>query len=81
MIGLVRKINKFKGYSRSQSKHIKLQEYYNCLFGGKYQSECNNDILKTINHDMYMQEIIKSTLFIFDDKRNYLDNYTSLPWN
>ena len=29
--------NKFKGISKSQSKHIKFEEYYNCLFGGKYQ--------------------------------------------
>ena len=29
--------NKIKGISKSQSKHIKFEEYYNCLFGGKYQ--------------------------------------------
>ena len=29
---------------------------------------------------MYMQEIIKSTISIFDDKRNYLDNIKILPW-
>ena len=35
--------NKIKGISKSQSKHIKFEEYYNCLFGGgKYQKECDN---------------------------------------
>ena len=28
--------NKLKGISKSQSKIIKLKEYYNCLFGGKF---------------------------------------------
>ena len=30
---------------------------------------------------MYMQGIRKTTLNIFDDKRTYLDNITSIPWN
>ena len=30
---------------------------------------------------MYLQEIRKSTLSNFDDKRNYLDNIEGLPWN
>ena len=34
--------NKIKGISKSQSKHIKFEEYYNCLFGGEYQKECDN---------------------------------------
>ena len=34
--------NKLKGISKSQSKHIKFEEYYNCLFGGGYQKECDN---------------------------------------
>ena len=40
-----------KGISKSQSKHIKFEEYYNCLFGGKYQRECNNYIIRSINHE------------------------------
>ena len=34
--------NKIKELSKSQSKHIKFEEYYNCLFGKEYQKECNN---------------------------------------
>ena len=73
--------NKIKGVSKSQSKHIKFEEYYNCLFGGEYQRECNNYIIKSINHEMVLQEVKKSTLSIFDDKRCYKNNIESKPWN
>ena len=36
--------NKLKDISKSQSKNIKFEEYYNCLFGGKFQKESNNYI-------------------------------------
>ena len=35
-------VKNLKGVSKSQSKNIKFEEYYNCLFGGKYQQECDN---------------------------------------
>ena len=73
--------NKLKGISKSQSKHIKFEEYYNCLFGGEYQKECNNYIFRSINHEMHLQEVKKSTLSIFDDKRCYINETKSLPWN
>ena len=72
--------NKIKGISKSQSKHIKFQEYYNCLFGKEYQRECNNYILRSINHEMVLQEVKKSTLSLFDDKRCYINNIESIPW-
>ena len=37
--------------------------------------------LKSINHEMHLQEIKKSTLSIFDDKRCYINNIGSKPWN
>ena len=73
--------NKIKGISKSQSKHIKFEEYYNCLFGREYQRECNNYIIRSINHEMVLQEVKKSTLSIFDDKRCYINNIESIPWN
>ena len=73
--------NKLKGISKSQSKNIKFEEYYNCLFGREYQYECDNYILRSINHDMVLQKIKKSTLSIFDDKRCYINNIESKPWN
>ena len=73
--------NKIKGVSKSQSKHIKFEEYYNCLFGGEYQKECNNYIIRSINHEMVLQEVKKSTLSLFDDKRYYINNIKSIPWD
>ena len=73
--------NKLKGISKSQSKHIKIEEYYNCVFGGEDQRECINYILKPFDHDMYLQEVEKSTLSIFDDKRCYIIETESKPWN
>ena len=73
--------NKIKGISKTQSKHIKFEEYYNCLFGGDYQRECNNYIIRSINHEMVRQEVKKSTLSLFDDKRCYINNIKSVPWD
>ena len=62
--------NKLKGISKSQSKHIKFEEIKKkCLDGEEYQRECNNYNIKSINHEMHLQEVKKSTLSIFDDKR------------
>ena len=55
--------------SKSQSKNIKFEEYYNCLFGGKCQQECDNYIIRLIYHEMYLQRVKESKLSIFDDKR------------
>ena len=73
--------NKIKGISKSQSKHNKFEEYYNCLFGKEYQKEYDNYIIRSLNHDMYLQKVRKSTLSIFDDKRCYINQTESIPWN
>ena len=73
--------NKLKGVSKSQSKNIKFEEYKKCLDGEEYQRECNNYIIRSINHEMVLQEVKKSTLSIFDDKRCYINNIESIPWN
>ena len=73
--------NKIKGISKSQSKHIKFEEYYNCLFSKEYQKECDNYIIRSINHEMVLQEVKKSTLSIFDDKRCYINETESIAWN
>ena len=46
--------NKLKGIF--QSKHIKFEEYYNCLFGGEYQKEFDNYHVRPINHEMYFKK-------------------------
>ena len=73
--------NKLKGILKSQSKHISFQEYKKCLDGEEFQRECNNFIIRSINHEMHLQEVKKSTLSIFDDKRCCINNTESKPWN
>ena len=73
--------NKLKGISKSYSRNIKFEEYKKCLDGEEYQQECDNYILRSINHEMYLQRVKKSTLSIFDDKRCYINNIESIPWN
>ena len=71
--------NKLKGDSKSQSKHIKFEEYKRCLDGEDYQRQCNNYLIRSINHEMHLQEVKKSTLSIIDDKRCYINNIRSKP--
>ena len=73
--------NKLKGVSKSQSKNIKIEEYKKCLDGEEYQQECDNYIIRSSNHEMVLQKVKKSTLSIFDDKRCYINNIESNPWN
>ena len=75
------KIMILKGISKSQSKNIKFEEYKKCLDGEDYQQECDNYIIKSINHEMVLQKVKKSTLSNFDDKRCYINNIESKPWN
>ena len=48
--------NKLKGISKSQSKHIKFGEYYNCLFDGQYQ----NNVILIIFDQLTMKNIFKN---------------------
>ena len=73
--------NKLKRVSKSQSQHFELEEYYNCLIGGEYQKECEKYIIRSPNHEMYLQEVKKSTLSIVDVKRCYINETESKPWN
>ena len=45
-----------------------------CLHGKEYEKECENYFLRSVNHEMYLQEIKQSSVCIFDDKRNYLND-------
>ena len=73
--------NRLKSISKSYSKTIKFEEYYNCLFDGEYQQQCDKNIIRSINHEMKLQQVKKSTLFQFDDKRCYINETESIPWN
>ena len=71
--------NKLQGFSKSYSKNIKIDGYKKCLNGEEYQQECDNYIIRSLNHEMYLQRVKKSTLSLFDDKRCYLNNNKSIP--
>ena len=73
--------NKLKGVSKSQSKNIKFEEHKKCLDGEDYQQECDNYVIRSINHEMVFQKVKNSTLSIFDDKRCYINNIENIPWN
>ena len=48
--------DKLKSIFINQSKNIKFEEYKTCLDGMEYQRECNIYILRSINHEMQLQE-------------------------
>ena len=41
--------NKLKGFSKSQSKNFKFEEYKKRLYGMEYQRECSKYIFYSIN--------------------------------
>ena len=72
--------NELKRICKTQSKNIKFEEYHNCLFGGDYEKECESDITKSRNLEMYLQKLCKNSLSPFDEKRCYIKNIESKPW-
>ena len=56
---------KLKGISKSQLKHIKFEECKNCFDGKKHQKECEKYILRSINHEMYLQKVKKNPLYLY----------------
>ena len=73
--------NKIKGISKSQSKLFNFEEYYNYFYEGEYQNECDSYIIRSLNHEMYLQKVTKSTLSLIDDKRCYVNETKRKPWN
>ena len=53
--------NKIKGITKSQAKNIKFEEYYNCSFEKENQKSCDNYLIRSIIHDMYLQKVEKKT--------------------
>ena len=73
--------NKLKGITKPQTKCIKFEEYKNCLSGGEFNDKCNNYLLRSIKHNMFLQKVEKKSLNAFDEKRCYLTSTESIPWN
>ena len=57
--------NKLKGISKSYSRNIKFDEYKKCLDSEEYQHEWDNYILRSINHEMYLQRVKKIYIIYF----------------
>ena len=72
--------SKLKGISKSQCEHIRCEENKTGLHEEDYQRERDNYIIRSLNHEMYLQKIKKNTLSIFDDKRCYESNIGSKLW-
>ena len=51
--------NKLKGITKPETKNINFEEYYNCLFGKEYQKSCDNYLIRSINHEIYLQKVNK----------------------
>ena len=73
--------NKIKVFFKSYSKNNNFEEYEKCLDGGEYEKECDNYLIGSLSHEMYLQRVRKSTLSQFDDKRCYINETESKPWN
>ena len=56
--------NQIEGISKSQSKHIEVEEYKKRLDGEEYKRECNIYNLRSIKHEMHLQEI-KNQHYLF----------------
>ena len=70
--------NKIKGIIKSNSKNIRLEEYIKRLYRDDYERECDNYILRSVDHEIYLQKIKKSSLSLFDDKRCYINETQSI---
>ena len=71
--------NKLKGLSKVSAKNITIKDYEKTL-NENSTSEHSNYVLRSDNHQMYLQEIKKSTLNASDDKRYYLRAINSIPY-
>ena len=49
--------NNIKVISKSYSKKFQFEECKKCLDGEEYERECENFILRSVNHEMYLQNI------------------------
>ena len=58
---------------------IKFFDLYESQFS-PFQQECDNYIIRSLNYEMYLQRVKKSTLSPFDDKRCYESNIKKKPW-
>ena len=73
--------SKFKGIVEGHKKEIAFDQYYNCLKKETYDKTCKQFCIRNHNHCMYLQQLTKKSLNPFDDKRCYINNIESTPWD
>ena len=72
--------NKFKGIVKGYKKEISFDQYYKCLKNETYNKTCKQFCIRSHDHNMFLQQITKKSLSVFDDKRKYINNIQSIPW-
>ena len=45
-----------------------------------YNKTCKQFCIRSHDHNMFLQQITKKSLSVFDDKRNYINNNKNIPW-
>ena len=60
------------GISKSESKYLKFEEYEKCLNSGEYKQACDNFLIRSLIHEMFLQR--------FDDKRYFEKYHENKPW-
>ena len=64
-----------------ESKNNKFEVFFENYFGGDYGTECHNYIIKSISHEMSLQELTKNSPSVFNEKRFYLNEIESIFCN
>lgn len=73
-------IKKAKGASKSATKKLDLSNYTKTLIHNK-NLKCKMNMIKSLKHTLYTQEVNKLVLNRDDDKRQILPNQVdTLPW-
>ena len=72
--------NKLKGIVKGYKKKISFDQYYKCLMNQTYDKTSKQFCIRSHDHNMFLQQITKNLLSPFDDKRKYINNIQSIPW-
>ena len=72
---------KFKSVFKSQRKNFKFEEYKKCPDAIDHKLEYDNFIIRSINHEMYLQRLFRSKPSPFDEKQCYESKIESNLWN
>ena len=73
-------LQRLKGMSRSVvAKEIDHSQYIRCL-ESEIPKRHTMTIIKSRQHELYIEQLTKTSLSIFDDKRKWLSKYVSVPY-